>query len=298
VRRGPLWQVSVDTSGEAEEAVAELLGAWFGEPASIYQDAETGRITVSVFTATQPERACNRITLRCRLREMCGTGLDPGPGTISWRKIRREDWAESWKRHFRPIEVGGRLLVKPSWSGQAPRQGQAVVVLDPGLSFGTGQHPTTLFCLQQVAACRRQETAQSFLDVGTGSGILAISAAKLGYGPVHAFDFEPASVRVARANAARNDVQRQVRIARHDLARLPMREGSRYDVVCANLTSDLLLQERRRILNRLHPDGVLVLAGVLKTQFRAVRRAYIAAGLKCGETAVKDEWQSGVFRRR
>lgn len=287
------------TSGEAQEAVAELLAAWFGQPTSIYEDAESGRITVSAFCATPPQHSSDhRAALRCRLREMREMGLDPGPGTLSWRKIRREDWAESWKRHFQPIEVGRALLVKPSWSRRRPRHGQAVVVLDPGLSFGTGRHPTTLFCLEQLAACRRQHTAQSFLDVGTGSGILAISAAKLGYSPVHAFDFDSASVRVARANAAKNGVQRHVRIARQDLARLPLRVEANYDVVCANLTCDLLLQQLRRILNRLRAEGVLVLAGILKTQFPAVRRACLAAGLKLVETAVEDEWQSGAFRRR
>ena len=276
-----------------------MLGAWFGQSPSIYQDAETGRTTVSVFCSNPPQRAAgSRAALRCRLGEIRDMGLDTGPGTISWRKLRREDWAESWKRHFQPIEVGGALLVKPSWSRQTPREGQAVVVLDPGLSFGTGQHPTTLFCLEQLTACRQQRTVQSFLDVGTGSGILAISAAKLGYSPVHAFDFDPASVRVARANAAKNDVKKKVRIARQDLARLPLRGEAKYDVVCANVTCDLLLQQFRRILNRLQPDGVLVLAGILKTQFPAVRRAYVAAGLKSVETTVEDEWQSGAFRRR
>jgi ribosomal protein L11 methyltransferase len=300
VTRGPLWQVSVATSGEAQEAIAELLAAWFNQPASIYQDAETGKITVSVFIRT-PRRersAGRRAALRRRIREMRGIGLDPGPGTISWRRIRREDWGESWKRHFQPIEVGRALLVRPSWSRRTPRPGQTVVVLDPGLSFGTGQHPTTLFCIEQLTPCRHRKTARSFLDIGTGSGILAISAAKLGYSPVHAFDLDPASVRVAKANAVQNGVQKRVRIVRQDLARLPLRAESKYDVVCANLTYDLLLGEFRRILNRLHPDGLLVLAGILKTQFPAVLRAYLAEGLKLVKTTLEDEWQSGAFRRR
>ena len=105
-----------------------------------------------------------------------------GAGKIEIAKVKREDWAESWKRHFHPIEIGKTLLVKPSWSKKRPAKNQAVVILDPGLSFGTGQHPTTSFCLHQIARGRKNGTPRpSFLDIGTGSGILAIAAAKLGY---------------------------------------------------------------------------------------------------------------------
>src|SRR5208337_4372949 len=123
-------------------------------------------------------------------------------------KVKREDWAESWKKHFKPLEIifrrdefhespkkenqfklGTRpsersaksLLVKPSWSKKRPRKNQAVVILDPGLSFGTGQHPTTAFCLRELVRCGKIETRRSFLDIGTGSGILAIAARKLGF---------------------------------------------------------------------------------------------------------------------
>lgn len=297
MRNSPLWQISVATSGEAEEAVADLLTALFGQPASIYTDAETGETTVTVFSdKSSVHSAAKPAMLRERLRRIRGYGLEIGPATIAWRKVRREDWAESWKRHFQPIEIGRVLLIKPSWSRRTPRKGQAVIVLDPGLSFGTGQHPTTSFCLEQLAAHRQPEIAQSFLDIGTGSGILAISAAKLGYSPVHAFDSDPASVRIARTNAAQNDVQRQVCIVRQDLARLPLRAESQYDLVCANLTCDLLLTQARRILRRLRPDGVLVVAGMLKTQFSEVRRACLAAGLNLVATAAEKEWQSGAFR--
>ena len=299
MRNSPLWRISVATSGEAEEAVADLLTALFRRPASIYTDAKTGRTTVTAFSDKSSVRsATQRAVLRERLRQIRGYGLETGPATIAWRKVRREDWAESWKRHFRPIEIRRVLLIKPSWSRRTPRKGQAVIVLDPGLSFGTGRHPTTSFCLEQLAAQRRPEAAQSCLDIGTGSGILAISAAKLGYSPVHAFDSDPASVRIARANAAQNGVQRQVRIVRQDLAHLPLRAEKQYDLVCANLTCDLLLAHSRRILRRLGPEGVLVVAGILKAQFSEVRRACLAARLKLVETVAENEWQSGAFRRR
>jgi ribosomal protein L11 methyltransferase len=219
-----------------------------------------------------------------------------GSGRIIVKTLPRENWAESWKRHFKPMAIGNSLLVKPSWSRQPPRAGQKVIVLDPGLSFGTGQHPTTGFCLRQLARSRSGQ-AQSFLDIGTGSGILAIAAARLGYDPVEAFDFDPESVRVARANARQNRVAGQLRLFEQDLTRLPSQPERQFDFICANLISTLLLQEKKRIVNRLKSGGVLVLAGILKSEFCSVQTTYEKLGLKFFAGRSEKEWRSGAFCR-
>ena len=138
----------------------------------------------------------------------------------------------------------------------------------------------------------------SFLDIGTGSGILAIAAAKLGYAPVHAFDFDPQSVQIARANAHANRVQHKLRITRADLTRLTGQPARQYDVICANLLANLLIAGRDRILARIKPDGVLVVAGILECEFDEVRRAYEAAGMKLVTSKAQKEWRSGAFERR
>ncbi len=319
----PLTQVSIATSREAEEAVAELVLRVLSQTPSTYFDAETGDTTVSTYLE-QPSQwsAAARAELEAGLCTLTECGLDIGPGVIASSKVRREDWAESWKRHFKPLEIGDALLLKPSWEKRQPRKGQAVIILDPGLSFGTGHHATTGFCLRQLVEGRKRAglgsgaggktrasapapdldpnpaPALSLLDIGTGSGILAIAAAKLGYSPVRCFDFDPESVRVAKANAAQNDLAHLVKPVRRDLTKLPLVSATRYHVVCANLIYDLLIAERDRILSRLRPDGVLVLAGILQTQFAKVERAYRQAGLKLIATEVEKEWQSGAFVRR
>jgi len=226
-------------------------------------------------------------------------------------KVRREDWSESWKRHFKAIEIGNALLIKPSWIKGKPRKNQAVVILDPGLSFGTGQHATTSFCLHQIVAavgrppqtpkvskdaalCRGAAT-KSFLDIGTGSGILAIAAAKLGYQPVRAFDFDPESVRVALANARVNQVAGRIKITQEDVMKQPMRPARQYDLVCANLISNLLIAERRRIVAQVKPGGTLVLAGILKSEFAQVQTAFAELGLKFVTGKNEKEWRSGSF---
>jgi ribosomal protein L11 methyltransferase len=275
-----------------------------GPPALFHSPSKTRR------RAAIASRQAETSVLHESLKQIKDCGLNIGSGKVSIQKIRREDWAESWKRHFKPIEIGAALLIKPSWSKRPPRKNQAVIVLDPGLSFGTGQHPTTSFCLQQLvsryARFKKQSLVRSppfviryssfsFLDIGTGSGILAIAAAKLGYAPVDGFDFDPEAVRIARENARKNRVLRKVHITGGDVTKLTLRRHKQYDLICANLISTLLVAERSRILCRLKDNGVLVLAGILKIEFASVQRAYEDAGMRLIASRAEKEWRSGAF---
>ena len=324
MKRQTIWKTSVITTPEAEDAVTELLANLVAPSPSVYTDVDTGTTTVSVYSLTRPANVAEtKHALRLGLKEIKTCGLNIGAGRITIQKLPPENWADSWKRHFPPLEIGDALLVKPSWSKRKPRPGQSLVVLDPGLSFGTGQHPTTEFCLRELVRAEHERSpsaargskkrlrkfqpvdsigraatgdrSRSFLDMGTGSGILAISAAKLGYAPVHAFDFDPQCVRVANANAATNRVAKKIRITRADLTKLPLRSAKQYDVVCANLLANLLIAERDRILARVKPDGALVVAGILKREFEEVAAAYRAAGMKLGASKTQKEWRSGTF---
>ena len=292
-----LWRVSVATTPEAEDAVSELLGTVSGQPVSSYFNLETGVTTVTAYCWRKPAWPAEwRAKIRVGLDQIKNCGLKIGAGKVTIAKMRREDWAESWKRHFQPIEIGHALLIKPSWSKRRPRKNQAVVILDPGLSFGTGQHPTTAFCLRELARCGKKEAGWSFLDIGTGSGILAIAAAKLGYAPVHAFDFDPDAVRIARANARANGVHNQLRIVRRDVTKLPVQPVRQYDLICANLISTLLIAERCRIVAQLKRGGTLVLAGILKSEFSQMQTIFAELGLKLAAKKTEKEWRSGSFR--
>lgn len=308
-----LWRISIATSREAEEPVTELLASLADQPASSFFHLETRKVTVSTYFEKKPTGLAALLQeLHAGLVNIRRCGLDVRPGKILSTRIPRESWAHSWKRHFKPLEIGDALLIKPSWVRRKAKRGQALVVLDPGLSFGTGQHPTTEFCLRQIVKqsaknklkprgghadvdLNRQSCKPSLLDVGTGSGILAIAAAKLGFAPVVAFDFDPESVRVASANARKNGVATRMRLSRQDLTRLPLRSAIRYDVVCANLISTLLIAERKRIVARLKPDGVLVLAGILKSEFMLVEKAFGKLGFRLKATTTRKEWRSGAF---
>jgi len=296
LKRQPLWRISVNVTPEAEDAVGAFLENHFREMPSSYTDAETGKTTVTIYCRTKPSwSSAIRSKFGAALRRiaLCGMGLDRP--RFSLAKLKPQDWAESWKRHFKPIEIGSTLLIKPSWSRKEPRNGQALVVLDPGLSFGTGQHPTTAFCLTQLAARRQPGRRQSFLDMGTGSGILAIAAGKIGYHPVHAFDFDPEAVRIARGNARRNRESNRIQFLHLDVSKLSARASKKYSVICANLISTLLVAERNRILARLEREGILIVAGILKNEFEKVRKAYQGAGLRLLTSRTENEWRSASF---
>jgi ribosomal protein L11 methyltransferase len=313
MKREPLWRISIVTTLEAEDAVSELLGTKLGLPASSFFDVKTQVSVVSVYyprKLIEPREV--RKEIFAVLKRIKNCGLKIGAGKIKIAKVRCEDWAESWKRHFKPVEIGGALLVKPSWIKRQPRKNRAVVILDPGLSFGTGRHPTTSFCLNEIVKyrnsitapfeshSRRSQTAatikaKGFLDLGAGSGILAIAAAKLGYKPVRAIDFDPEAVRIARANARVNGVLKKIKIVRGDMTKLPAKPKEQFDLVCANLISNLLIAERKKIVAQLNRSGVLVLAGILNSEFSEVQMAFENCRLKLISAKSEKEWRSGSF---
>jgi ribosomal protein L11 methyltransferase len=292
-----LRSISITTSLSAEDAVGVLLELEQGQTPSSYADALTRLSTVSVYGEIETRDVPGiKRRLREGLQALAANGIDVGPAQIQVKKVPARDWSESWKRHFKPLDLGPRLLVKPTWSRRVPKKSQALVVLDPGLSFGTGQHATTRFCLEQLVALRDPAaSSQSMLDVGTGSGILAIAAVKLGYQPVNAFDFDPDCVRVANENTELNGVAAVLTVTHDDITQVPKKPKQRYSVVCANLIYDLLIAERDRLLARVAPGGSLVLAGILETQFTLVRKTFEAAGWKLVAATTDKEWRSGTF---
>jgi ribosomal protein L11 methyltransferase len=190
----------------------------------------------------------------------------------SLAEIADEDWGEGWKKDFRPLDVG-RVRVRPSWIDEPPPPGAAEVVIDPGMAFGTGSHPTTSLCLAALSDLLAERPGASVLDVGTGSGLLAIAARKLGAGRVAANDEDPVAVEVARENAARNGAALELTV--EPLEAIP----GTFDVVVANILANVLVALAPVLAAKLAPGGVLLLSGILAPQEDEVRRAHVAAGL-------------------
>ena len=289
-----LWHLRFSVAKEAEEATSLALHSVFGIFPTVYLRSGSKTVTLNVYL--DPSRRA--LGLKKKFPVLVGilatTGLPIKRASMV--RLAEQDWAESWKRHFKPINLGGKLRVQPSWIVRPRTFRGKVVVLDPGLSFGTGLHPTTRFCLRQIVKAASKSIPGSMLDVGSGSGILAIAAAKLGFKPVSALDIDPHAVRIARANMRRNRVVSGASVRQCDWLEMPLRTVEKYDLICANLVHDTLVEGATRLAARLARGGTLVLAGILRTQFARIRSVYEALGFHIISQRVEREWHSIALR--
>ncbi|MDR3050533.1 MAG: 50S ribosomal protein L11 methyltransferase [Oscillospiraceae bacterium] len=212
-------------------------------------------------------------------------GLPLGSLAVSRAAVREEDWAENWKRHYKPFRVGERLVVKPSWEAYAPQKGDLILQMDPGMAFGTGTHETTWMCMEMLE--RHVTPGCACIDVGTGTGILAIAAALLGAGDVLAIDIDPDAIKVARENIARNGVADRVRAVTGDLL---AETGAVAQVVVANIIADVIIRLAGPARRRIVPGGVLLCSGIIRDREADVRRALIQAGYAVDGELRRGEW--------
>ncbi len=206
---------------------------------------------------------------------------------IRSRKVFQEDWAEGWKQHFTALRFGPRLVVKPTWEEWQKQELEAIVSLDPGMAFGTGSHETTRLCLQALADRFEQKPApDTVLDVGTGSGILAIAAAVLGASQVLGCEIDEESCRVARENVEMNNVAGTVTVTDQLLETI---DGV-YDLVIANILAEENVRLADQLVTRLSKNGVLILSGILKEKEQYVREGFSSLGLLGPDVKYEGDW--------
>ena len=207
------------------------------------------------------------------------------------RPLLEEEWMQGWRSFFSPLPVGERLLILPPWEHRRPPHGRVVVVIDPGPAFGTGHHPTTQMCLEALE--RNLRPGMRVLDLGTGSGILAIAAARLGAKKVVALDTDRVATKAARGNARANRV----------LGRVSVRTGSLdgrlkpFDLLLANISSQTIIEVARPLARAAHPDAVLAAGGFLAEGLSAVERALGEAGWHTEDVLTGDDWRTLVVSR-
>jgi ribosomal protein L11 methyltransferase len=201
------------------------------------------------------------------------------------KHLATEDWAEAWKRHYHSLRIGERVVVTPSWEEPSLRPGDVLIKLDPGMAFGTGTHPSTQLALRLMERYLRPRSV--VLDVGTGSGILAIAAVKMGATRVIATDIDPEAVRTAEENARLNEVRNQITLLVESVM-----DSGRYELVLANILADviadLLLHEG--LAERVADDGVLILSGIIKQRRDVVDLALRATGMDVIDSVEDGDW--------
>ncbi|MDT8443975.1 MAG: 50S ribosomal protein L11 methyltransferase [Desulfuromonadales bacterium] len=212
---------------------------------------------------------------------------------LDYRPLADHDWASDWQQHFPPFRVGNRLVIHPSWIDWPATGDEAVLTLDPGQAFGTGTHATTGLCLEALSELFESSCPpQRVLDVGTGSGILAMAAAALGAAAVVACDIDSDACRVAVENVEKNQLTAQIAITDNPLDAIP----GQYDLVLANILAGENIRLAAALVEHLAPQGRLVLSGILIEQEQQVMAGFVAFPLTLLSTRHRDEWTCIVYQ--
>jgi ribosomal protein L11 methyltransferase len=246
------------------------------------------------FPSREPVRA--RLAVRAALTRAREAGVRRA--TVSWRELDARLWEMDWRQHFQPVCAGRSLVVVPPWD-RGDHGGRRRVVIHPGMAFGTGQHATTLGCLEALETLTTPPPTRA-LDVGTGTGVLAIALAKLGVKQVVALDLDPQAITAARGNLRRNALSGRVRLACRPLEKaVPVEaRGRGYPLVVANLYVDALVELAPALTRRVVGGGKLVTSGVLRSQQSRVRTAYAPPHWRLRSAKRRGTWVTSIFERR
>jgi ribosomal protein L11 methyltransferase len=261
---------------------------------SSYRDVEEDFTTMQIFF---PEPEGDEGATRAAATDALRSAMDitGASAEIKVRTFPDEDWTLSYRLHFKTTEISPRLVVVPTWENHEPAAGQAMLKMDPGMAFGTGNHATTRACLEYIA---ESDVKATFLDVGCGSGILAVAAKLLGFGDVRGFDLDADAVEVAKETASLNGVD--VPFFRGDLS--GHMEGNPEiapaDFVAANVLGPVLIRFAERIASLVNPGGEIILSGILDELYPEVRAKYETLGFREKSSRLVGEWRTGLFVKR
>jgi ribosomal protein L11 methyltransferase len=227
-------------------------------------------------------------------RSVWALGMLRPLGELQMRQVAEEDYANAWKKFYQVLRVGTHTVIKPSWLEYTPRENDVVIELDPGMAFGTGLHPTTRLCLVMLEKYVTPDC--SMLDVGTGSGILAIGAAKLGAAFVDARDIDPIAVETAQKNIAASGLTGTIQVTRASIAVEP--NPRQFDIVTANIFADTIAELAPALIQHLKPSGVFIASGILVERAYLVERAMGEQDMELVEKLQEEDWLVMVYRHR
>src|SRR5712692_315884 len=300
-------ELTVNAHPEAVESVSELLsryapgGVAIEEPIELIDEGQEYRVLTG-----QPVQVHAYLPIDGReeeARQRVAEGLwhfaslgQHFVGELKTREVNEEDWENAWKDYFHVTHIGQRLVIRPSWRNYTPKNDEVVLELDPGMAFGTGLHPTTRMCLEQVE--QRTRAGMRVLDVGTGSGILALAAARLGAASVDCIDNSSVAVESATANAAMNDLSDRISVVLGVLDEAEaMRMAGQYDMVLVNIIAHVIGGMASQLAQVLAPGGMLIAGGIIEARRPDAEPALLAAGLQLLDQAMIDDWIVLVMRK-
>ncbi len=299
-------EVACELPNELADILAEYLAGVSGagvcvenlnvDAFSLSEIAHSPLTTVKAYFSAADDMVARLAEISAFLKDLAAVNPGLSIAQPSVTTVKSEDWSTSWKANFKPLRIGRRLLIVPSWEQAEAGPDDIVLSLDPGMAFGTGGHETTRLCLEQletVLSSRPAAPPLSVLDLGTGSGILAMAAARLGAGRVCAVDIDPEAVEVARENLAINGLAERIECSTTPLETL---DGP-FDVILANILAEELVRLAPQLTAQLACEGVLILSGILAGKEAFVRSGFAGEPLVYLETARQGEWVAMLYSK-
>lgn len=291
---------AIKDANDFNEFLQNKEGNWDYLEDDLMQLAEC-ETTVTVYLPENSQGAEMLIAIKSMLKNMKENDTESIYGRLEteMRNVKEEDWANNWKQYFKPMTIGQRLLVKPSWE-DVDSTDRTVLEIDPASSFGSGQHYTTKLCLEYLD--KLDLSGKKILDLGCGSGILSIAAMLLGADSAVAVDVEENAVKVAAENAEKNNISSSVYtawcgniISDNELAE---RIGDEYDIITANIVADILIAMKDHFYRFLKPGGVLIISGIIDERKEEVTDAVTKAGFEITEFREESDWAAVMLRKK
>lgn len=307
-------EVTIKTTTEAVEAITNILddlrtgGVMIEDPKDFFfqkkNELDWDYVEEEVFnkrnidgvlikTYISEERNVMELveTIKQKVSALTGFGIDIGEGSVSLGQVNEEDWANEWKKYYKPTKIGEKLVVKPTWEDYEVQDGDLVIELDPGMAFGTGTHETTTMCMRELEKYVTDES--KVFDIGCGSGILAIAAAKLGAKDVIAVDLDEVAVKVAAENVEHNHVEDSVKVLHGNLIDVV---DDKADVVVANIIADIIKILAKDVHSCMKEDAVFISSGIIHAKVDEVKASLIENGFEIIEVKTLGEWNAIVAK--
>ncbi|RUS48508.1 50S ribosomal protein L11 methyltransferase [Cohnella sp. AR92] len=287
--------VSIEESWSPDKPRDTSLGQWYDKPLN---DIPAGYAYIKGYFSEDADMELISSEMIEHLKGLPEFGYDAGDYKVSYDAVDEEDWAHAWKKYFKPIAVSERLTIKPTWEEYEARPDELIIELDPGMAFGTGTHPTTALCLRTLEGAINP--GDNVIDVGTGSGILAIGAIKLGADRVLALDLDPVAVSSATENVKLNGLSDRIEVRLSDLLGVlqdSAKEGGEVrsvrppvDLVVANILAEIILLFIGDVYDVLKPGGIYIASGIYKNKEDDVAAALQAAGFEIIDRVRQEDW--------
>lgn len=308
-------EIKIKTTTEAVEAITNILfengaqGAMIEDPKDfLFQKAheydwdyveedvfntDDENVYIKTYISEENDVVTFIESIKIRISELRNFGIDIGAGEIYTDNVNEEDWANNWKKYYKPTKIGNSIVIKPEWEEYSPSEGDLVIHMDPGMAFGTGNHETTSMCIENLEKYVSEKS--TVFDIGCGSGILGIVASKLGAKNVVGIDIDEMAVKVANENIQKNNVQDIMTAIAGNMTD-KIEEGAKADIVVANIIADIIMKMSGDVRKLLKDDGIFISSGIILAKVDEVLENLKDNGFEAVDVIKKGEWSCIVAK--